>query len=386
MAGLGSSLVPLGDSLTPRAPVFEVEIDDGILFQEGAIIANKRYNESDAFGIGVAPLQTPYWMIGRIISEVVYMQSVLSPKMTYGLTIAEQGFIAQALGAASVAVIADVIYVQPIQTAVQAVTVLQGLGIAPTPLPTLKYTQTLMDGLAISPLLLNFFGATLSDAIYVHEGLAPQFRANPEIDEQIYIAPLLSQLFTMRVTITDHIDVDDTQILKMLYSGEALQDGIQIITGYVSPDGQFSTWAMNTRSGAITEYTNYAFNSFTQMGDICYGASATGLYQLLGDDDAGTSIIAQLRSGFAQWGQSKFALLKRVYIGMRGEGTWVLKIITGDDKEYVYQTSTRNQRTTRVHVGKGIRSRYIAFELVSAGQDFDLDTIEFVPLVADRRV
>jgi hypothetical protein len=37
-------------------------------------------------------------------------------------------------------------------------------------------------------------------------------------------------------------------------------------------------------------------------------------------------------------------------------------------------------------MGKGLRSRYFAFELVSTGQDFDLDTLEFIPLVADRRV
>jgi hypothetical protein len=37
-------------------------------------------------------------------------------------------------------------------------------------------------------------------------------------------------------------------------------------------------------------------------------------------------------------------------------------------------------------MGKGQRARYFAFELISAGQDFDLDTIEFVPIVVQRRV
>jgi hypothetical protein len=43
-------------------------------------------------------------------------------------------------------------------------------------------------------------------------------------------------------------------------------------------------------------------------------------------------------------------------------------------------------RSTKFHMGKGQRSRYFAFELISAGQDFDLDTLEFVPLVVQRRV
>ena len=43
-------------------------------------------------------------------------------------------------------------------------------------------------------------------------------------------------------------------------------------------------------------------------------------------------------------------------------------------------------KTTKVNLGKGLRARYFAFELVSTGQDFDLDTLEFIPLVAQRRV
>jgi hypothetical protein len=39
-----------------------------------------------------------------------------------------------------------------------------------------------------------------------------------------------------------------------------------------------------------------------------------------------------------------------------------------------------------VQVGKGLRARYFALELVTTGQDFDLDTIEVVPLLNARRV
>jgi hypothetical protein len=43
-------------------------------------------------------------------------------------------------------------------------------------------------------------------------------------------------------------------------------------------------------------------------------------------------------------------------------------------------------KTARINIGKGIRARYFAFELISTGQDFDLDSLEFIPLVAKRRV
>ena len=59
---------------------------------------------------------------------------------------------------------------------------------------------------------------------------------------------------------------------------------------------------------------------------------------------------------------------------------------TGDGKTYTYAVVGKDMQTTKVHMGKGLRARYFAFELISTGQDFDLDDIEFMPLVAQRRV
>jgi hypothetical protein len=39
-----------------------------------------------------------------------------------------------------------------------------------------------------------------------------------------------------------------------------------------------------------------------------------------------------------------------------------------------------------VPLGKGLRARYFSFELISDGADFDMDAIEFIPLVSHRRV
>ena len=64
----------------------------------------------------------------------------------------------------------------------------------------------------------------------------------------------------------------------------------------------------------------------------------------------------------------------------------MLKIITGEGLTVVYSLTADSMQSTKIHVGKGLRTRYFAFELISTGQDFDLDTLEFVPLVVQRRV
>ena len=147
-----------------------------------------------------------------------------------------------------------------------------------------------------------------------------------------------------------------------------------------------TTWAVNTNTGAVTEYTNYDFNSFAQMGLKYLGASSNGLYELNGDTDAGTSIIGQLKSGLLQFSGSRFTGFKAAYLGVRGTGDVLLKLVTGDGVTRTYTVTLDSMRTTKVTMGKGIRARYFSFELIGTGQDFDVDTVEFVPIMAQRRV
>src|SRR5690606_33481148 len=128
--------------------------------------------------------------------------------------------------------------------------------------------------------------------------------------------------------------------------------------GYLAPNGSITTWAMNTRTGAVTEYGNYAFNSFANFGNVYLGASDQGVHELRGDTDDGEDIIARLRSGYLQFGGTHLSRLKAAYISARGEGDVYLKIITADGAEYVYTVPTREMRSTKVHMGKGQRARY----------------------------
>ena len=135
------------------------------------------------------------------------------------------------------------------------------------------------------------------------------------------------------------------------------------------------------------KYTNYNFNSFTPIGVKYLAAGPNGVYELNGDTDAGTDIIAKARSGYAQFNSTKMSGIKGCYLAIRGEGLVYIKILAGDGREYIYQAKTQPELTnTKINIGKGLRTRYLAFELITTGQDFDMDTLEFVPMLSDRRV
>ena len=174
-------------------------------------------------------------------------------------------------------------------------------------------------------------------------------------------------------------------ILKLLLN-PTLTESMDISLAYVAPGDSVTTWAVNMRNGATTEYTNYNFNSFASAGRNYLAASSSGLYELLGDDDAGSDIIAKVKTGFGQFAGSRLSHMKAAYIGMRGAGDFVFRIETTAGDTYNYAVTVASMKTQKIHLGKGIRARYFAFELESTGQDFDLENIKLVPLIALRRL
>jgi hypothetical protein len=188
----------------------------------------------------------------------------------------------------------------------------------------------------------------------------------------------------VRVTTVEPVEITATSLLQLLYS-QTLNDTIELEVLLRTPQG-VTTWAMNTRTGAVTQYDNFAFNSFAQLGRRYLGAADDGLYELVGDDDEGNPIIATLKSGALQMHETRPHGLRAVYLGINGEGEFFLRLTGGTGETYLYRVQAREMENTKVWTGKGLRHRYLTYELISTGQDFDLDTIEFVPMRPRRRV
>lgn len=153
---------------------------------------------------------------------------------------------------------------------------------------------------------------------------------------------------------------------------------------YVFADEGGTAWAMNTRTGAVTEYENYTFASFMPLGAGYLGAAADGLYSLAAATDDGVDIALRARSGLMRFGGPRLSRLKAAYITARSGAELLLTIETGEGVEYVYDVASRVMRTMKVHMGKGMRATQFLFELT--GSDLDLDMLELLPLVVQRRV
>lgn len=137
--------------------------------------------------------------------------------------------------------------------------------------------------------------------------------------------------------------------------------------------------AMNTMTGAVSEYAGFGFQSITPA----HAGSATGLYALGGDSDDGQPIVATVTTGKQLWGGSLKKTAQMVYFSLKGSGTSTM-VLAGENASYNYLFPVRPTGESRSKPGSGIRENYLAFGYSNTdGADFQLDRIEV--LVAESK-
>lgn len=325
---------------------------------------------------------------GRALSQALSIHPAHIPLMKFKVTDVEIVRLAQALIRAYPVTLSQNLTAHQAQTVAIGLTVLQSLNLIPHHTPATHFHLALVQALLMNSALGRFFGAILTQSLTVHDAPTKKYVTSPVLAQALTVHAALAN--TLVLSFSDTIDLTPVQLLKAIYKGESIIDLINLTGLYVSPIGTVTTWAINTRTNSVTTYSNYEFNGFAAFGaqGLQYiGTSKNGVYELDGEQDDGTNIIADVLSGFMQLNNTKMSGLKGVYLAIRGRGQFILKLIAGDGREYAYELKSQpGLMNTKVNVGKGLRTRYLAFELISTGADFDLDSLEFVPMLSDRRI
>lgn len=156
--------------------------------------------------------------------------------------------------------------------------------------------------------------------------------------------------------------------------------------------GLYVGYAMNIRNGGTTEYDNYPFVDYAEVGGVVLAAGPDGIYRIDGDDDDGDPITALVRTGLYDFGTAMLKHVPNAYVGYTTTGVLVLKTITEKDgkrQENWYKLAPRETTMAaenRFSIAKGLASMYWGFEVSNLdGADFELDAIRVWPLVIQRR-
>jgi hypothetical protein len=329
----------------------------------------------------------PKFIWGRALTEALKVSASLTTHSTYKALLAQLFKFSELEGFTSRHPITlnQNVSLSQLLTGGISVKLLQKLLASGTASPGIAYHLGLTSGVRLADFIDKLFFAMLTELFTAHDVPTHAFTAIGSLNQLLTLHPSFNSKLVLQLT--GNIQVSQDQLVQMLYQGDPLLDGVIIDALFISPSGTTTAWAVNTRTNAVTEYLNYDFNSYALLNNRYVAAGAEGLYELDGDTDDGALIISDLMGGYLQLNDKKMFGIKGAYVAIRGGGRFYLKLIAGDGREYVYELRAQpNLMTTKVKVGKGISTTYMAWELVTEGQDFDLDSIEFIPMTRGRRV
>jgi len=120
------------------------------------------------------------------------------------------------------------------------------------------------------------------------------------------------------------------------------------------------------------------------------GANSTGIYNLTGRDDNGTKIRAKARTGLQDGGTALRKGIEDLFLGLSADDAVTAKVVTDGYDTYGGSAITPRKDevvTERVKFGKGIKSRYLGFEIENrSGCDFTLESAEMTVVPLARKL
>lgn len=261
-----------------------------------------------------------------------------------------------------------------------------------------NYAQALvmvLDALVAGDLAEAMRRGDIADTVALNAAVEGRYRLVAMLLDRMLIADLAKGHFTLSALVLDRL-VAGADLSHTATVVQILRDSIGFSFTLTIDGGEYIAWVMNTASKGVTRYSNYPFNSFLKVGDTQFAVSSGGVHRLGGDSDNGADINAQIRLGLADLGNRKLKRVPEAYIGMSSKdgGTLLLKVITvdevsGEKTAYVYQMAHRPALATRENrrkFGAGLKSVDWDFEIANVdGKHFDLASVQFRPVILDRR-
>lgn len=235
-------------------------------------------------------------------------------------------------------------------------------------------------------------GVELLSAVDLADAITSNFTLITQLVSDALLIDEVSGVLMMSTLLSDSIVFDD-DINRLFAVLMELADGIDFAVHFRTPDGEvYAGYMMNVRTAAMSELTNFKFNSFATIGGQTFAAGVGGIYQLGGDTDAGAEIDARVRLGLEDFGTSQLKRVPNAYIGYTSSGRLLLKTITtdgGTKKENWYSLKPRAATSpveNRFDIAKGLVARYWGWEITNIdGADFELDSLKVWPMVLQRR-
>lgn len=231
--------------------------------------------------------------------------------------------------------------------------------------------------------------AVIAESAEADEALTNLIRATQAVLEQIVAADLSTSYLLLVNTVSEVVDVDEAVSIWQSLT-QSIEEGGSAFVHLTFNGEVYTGWVMNTSNGAASEYQGLNFNSLCKIGNRYFGASDTGIHEIAGNDDDGTSIATYVQSGLIDFGTALEKSVPVAYLGADVDGRVALGISVSEKAgiaTYWYEANRELAaiNNVKVPIGKGLSGRYWKFGIASdALSEFDAVTV--IPVTLKRRV
>jgi hypothetical protein len=203
------------------------------------------------------------------------------------------------------------------------------------------------------------------------------------IAERKLIASFLSDLdLTSEFSLLGSYILSETEALRIgtFFSG-LLDQEVAAFRGA-------TTWVFNVDTKSTVQYDRFAFNSFAKRASDYVAAAADGIYTLGGSTDAGIDIASLIELGVSRFETPQKKYFPAIYLGVTANNEMLLKVVVeGTTWYYEARNTSAAMQNQRIDLGKGLSGSHWQFTILNQdGADFDLESVEFMPLISTRRV
>lgn len=150
--------------------------------------------------------------------------------------------------------------------------------------------------------------------------------------------------------------------------------------------------AMNLKRLALTQYTNFNFNSMCVFNGVALGANEDGIYSLFdADDDDGTDIDAFFELLTTDFGIPDSKKIRFTYVSLETSGDLVIRyqVDEGTERSFLVpakKTGQLQHRTYRVDGRSDLRGVYWRTKIENTdGCDFSVDSIDALLMILGMR-
>ena len=255
------------------------------------------------------------------------------------------------------------------------VAVLEYLGFSSLASAMRSTAATVSESLALTETQSYAFAELISEALSVVDTYTVIATFVDVVQESVAIADAASLINRLGLSLNESLVFTETVTSKgTLYN--AVYDTLKMSVTVELGGEVYECYVLNTPKFMPSMYSGFNFNSYCVFENRAFGANDTGIYELTGTTDAGSTIHTGVILSQTDFGARNEKRFRRAYLGISGSAP-VMVFETEEGARQVYNINSEGKTV----ISHELKSRKWKLSIA----DFDeLDTIKLIPVILSK--